>query len=431
MKRRAFLKMLAGTGCAVPFAGLRDGGLAHILNTVASLDPRTPEQDARDEDFWLEIQQAFDVDRSQINLNNGGVCPSPRVVNEALKQYIDTANKAPAVTMWRWQEPHIETVRIRLAKAFGCDKEEIAVTRNASEALGIALNGISLKPGDEVITTNQDYPRMINMLKQRVERDGIELKMFSVPTPPKSLDELYDAFERNVTPKTKLILICHVVNLTGQIFPVKKVCRMARERGIECVVDGAHAFAHFPFKHTDLDCDYYGTSLHKWLTAPIGTGFLYVRRKKIRDLWPLMAAPAELCDNIRKFEEIGTHPAANHNAISEALTFYEGIGAQRKAARLRYLRQLWVDKLKGLDNVEFHTNLLPEHSCGLCNVEIKGVDPGKLATYLYEKHSIIVTPIEHPEFRGIRVTPNVYTTPREIEIFAEQLVQIAKKGLPV
>jgi selenocysteine lyase/cysteine desulfurase len=244
------------------------------------------------------------------------------------------------------------------------------------------------------------------------------------------MTDLVDRFRAAITPKTRVIQVCHITNLTGQIFPVKEICRLGRERGIEVIVDGAHAFAHFPFTLADLDCDYYGTSLHKWLLAPHGTGFLYVRKEKIPKLWPLMAAPPEMNANVRKFEEIGTHPAANHNAIAEALTFHEGIGIERKAARLRYLKDRWARRLEKQKGVRILTSFDPAQSCGLANVSLEGVDPYKLVTHLWDKRRIIVTPIAHEEFKGLRVTPNVYTTLGEVDAFAEEMELVIAKGLP-
>jgi selenocysteine lyase/cysteine desulfurase len=321
--------------------------------------------------------------------------------------------------MWQVLEPQVEGVRRRLAAHFGCDPEEMAITRNASEALEICIFGLDLKPGDEVLTTNQDYPRMLTSWRQRERRDGIKLKMISFPVPPPSMDDLYERFERALTPRTKAILVCHITNRTGQIFPVKRICRLGRERGIEVIVDGAHAFAHFPFRHPDLDCDYYGTSLHKWLLAPHGTGFLYVRRSKIAKLWPLMAADKKLDNDIRKFEEIGTHPAANHNAIAEALTFHEGIGIERKAARLRYLKDRWARRLREVKGASILTPFDPAQSCGLAAISLEGVEPAKLTAHLWDKHRIIVTPIVNEEYKAIRVTPNVYTTLAEVDYFCE------------
>ena len=385
---------------------------------------RLAEDVARDEDFWREIQSAFTLDRNIINLNNGGVSPSPRIVQEAMRRSLEFSNIAPAYSMWRVLEPEIESVRQGLASDFGCDPEEIAITRNASEALETCQLGLELKPGDEVLITDQDYPRMITTWKQRERRDRIVLKTISFPTPPPSLDDLADRFERAITPRTRVIHFCHITNLTGQIFPVKRICQLARSRGIEAIVDGAHAYAQFPIKHADLDCDYYGTSLHKWLLAPHGTGFLYVRKSKIAKLWPLMAAPDEMTANIRKFEEIGTHPAANHNAISDALEFHQTIGADRKAARLRYLRSLWTERLTRLPGVSTLTSSDPRQSCGIGLLSIEGKDPGPLCDQLWDKNRILTVAIVHKQFQGLRITPNIYTTVREIDRFCDAVEKL-------
>lgn len=429
LTRRNFIRTL-GPLSAVTLPALRADGLARIFAAGQAVAEQPAEQVAIEEDFWREIQQAYTVDRTLINLNNGGVSPSPRVVQEAMRRYLEYSNHAPTITMWQMLEPQIESVRRRLAAAFGCETEELAITRNASESLEICIFGLDLKPGDEVLTTNQDYPRMLTSWRQRERRDGIKLNLISFPVPPPSPDELYDRFERALTPRTKVIMVCHITNLTGQIFPIKRLCQLGRERGIEVIVDGAHAFAHFPFKLADLDCDYYGTSLHKWLCAPHGTGFLYVRKSKIGRLWPLMAAEQKQDEDIRKYEEIGTHPAANHNAIAEALTFHEGIGAERKAARLRYLKDRWARRLADQPGVRLFTPFDPAQSCAIGTVGLDGIEPAKLAGHLWEKYRIIVTPIAHKEFRGIRVTPNVYTTLAEIDTFSEAMAKLIRSGLP-
>ncbi|MGC9947203.1 MAG: aminotransferase class V-fold PLP-dependent enzyme [Bryobacteraceae bacterium] len=410
MERRHFLR------AAGALALLRPDSV-HRARAATVGNNRAAEDLARDEDFWRDIQSAFTLDRNIINLNNGGVSPSPRVVQESMRRALEYSNIAPARTMWAVLEPEVETVRQRLAADFGCDPEEMAITRNASEALENVQLGLELKAGDEVLTTDQDYPRMITTWKQRERRDGIVLKTISFPTPPPSLDDLAERFERAITPRTRVIHFCHITNLTGQIFPVQRICQLARSRGIEAIVDGAHAYAQFPFKHADLDCDYYGTSLHKWLLAPHGTGFLYVRKSKIGKVWPLMAAPAEMTDNIRKFEEIGTHPAANHNAISDALEFHAAIGVERKAARLRYLRTVWTERLTRLPGVSTLTSPDPRQSCGIGLLSVAGKEPGALADQLWEKYRILTVGIVHPQFKGLRITPNVYTTLPEMETF--------------
>ena len=431
INRRRFLEMV---GKGVGLATLCSSTVASLLNDVRAAVKRvehlSPEKAAEDEDFWFEIQQAFTVTRGIVNLNNGGVSPSPRIVTEALVRYIWEQEDATAYTMWQILEPQSETIRTGLAELFGCDREEIAITRNASESLEIILMGMDFKSGDEILTTTQDYPRMLTTLRQREQREGLVLKMIKIPIAPKRLDEITEEFEKGITPKTRLILISHVVNITGQITPVKAVCELARSKGIEVIVDGAHSFAHFDFKQSDLGCDYYGSSLHKWLCAPKGTGLLYVKREKIEKIWPLMAAEKKQASDIRKYEEIGTHSAAPKLAIGEAILFYNGIGAKRKEARLRYLSRYWMNKLKDAPNVRFHTSFDENQSCGIANIEILGVDPAELNSYLFGTHKIFTTAIMHDEFRGLRITPNVYTTLKELDRFCEVMDMVARKGIP-
>jgi selenocysteine lyase/cysteine desulfurase len=427
--RRGFMRWAAGTA-AFGYAALRDDALQRVRAAVLNAGDGKPEDLAANEDFWLDIQRAYDVDRSIINLNNGGVAPAPRLVLDAMARHVAFTNHVPPRNLWTVLDPQVETVRVRLARAFGCDPEELAIVRNASEALQTCLFGLDFKPGDEVLTTTHDYPRMINTLKQREQREGIVLKTFDWPVPPRSQADLTALFEQNITPRTRAILVCHITNLTGQIFPVKDIVRLGRARGIDVVVDGAHSFAHFAFQHDDLDCDFYGTSLHKWLSAPIGTGFLYVRKSRIQDLWPLMAAPKPRADDIRKFEEIGTHPTAPYLAVSEAVTIHEGLGPARKEARLRYLRDRWAKRLLGQTGVRLYTHLDPRQSCAIGTVSIEGVDATALASHLWTRHHIVVTPIIHETFSGIRVTANTYTTLREVDLFCEAMEQVIGKGLP-
>ncbi len=421
--RRGFLGAGATTGAfALAFT---NESLATVAGAAARTAGTSPGDLAADETYWREIQQAFTLDRTIVNLNNGGCCPSPRVVHEAFKRYLDESNQAPVYHMWQILEPNIESVRRRLAAAFGADAEEMAITRNASEALQIAQLGVDLHAGDEVVTTNQDYGRMLDTWDARVRRHGITVKKISFPVPPPSMDDLADRLVSAIGPRTKVLHFCHITNLTGQIFPVKKICDAARAKGVKTIVDGAHAFAHFPFKVKDLGCDFYGTSLHKWLLAPIGTGFLYVRRENIEGLWELTPTAAGRAKDIRKFEEIGTHPAANHNAIAEALTFHEGIGGERKAARLRYLRDRWATRLTATGHFKVHTSLDPAQSCAIGTVQVLGVDTSKAVQQLWDKWRIIATPINHAEYTGIRVTPNVYTTLEEIDTFGDAMEKIA------
>jgi isopenicillin-N epimerase len=430
--RRNFLS-LAGKGLGL--AALSSATVALLLKEIQaatkSVAHLSPQKVAMDEDYWSVIQNSFSVTRGIINLNNGGVSPSPRIVTEALVRYIWQQEDATAYTMWQILEPQSETIRTGLAELFGCDREEIAITRNASESLEVLLMGMDFKSGDEILTTTQDYPRMLTTLRQREQREGLKLKLIKIPIPPKNLDEITAAFERGITSRTRLILIMHQVNLTGQITPVKAVCEMARAKGIETIVDGAHSFAQFDFQQKDLNCDYFGTSLHKWLYAPKGTGMLYVKRDKIAKIWPLMAAETKQAGDIRKFEEIGTHSAAPKLAIGEALLFHNGIGGKRKEARLRYLSRYWMNRLKDVPKVRFNTSFDPAQSCAIANVNIEGVNPSAIGSYLFNNYRIFTTPIIHEEFQGIRITPNVYTTLAELNRFCNVMETIARKGLPV
>ncbi len=414
----------------IPPAVASPAGFMRALEAAAEVERASipAEEVARDEDFWFQIQQAFSVDRSAINLNNGGVSPSITTCQESLKRYQDFGNMLPAYNLWRILEPQKENVRNGLARIFGCDPEEVAITRNASEGLEICQFGFDLNRGDEVLTTNQDYPRMINTWKQLEERNGIVLKQFPIPVPAEDEAEIVRRFEEQITERTRLILMCHVINLTGQILPVKAVSAMARRHGVPLIVDGAHSFAHLAFEQGDLDCDYFATSLHKWFFAPHGTGMLYVKKDRVESLWPLMAGSHSQKGDIRKFEEIGTHPAANFLAVSDAVLFHEGIGARRKEARMRYLKDYWARRLTENPRVVLNTSLDPRFSCGLANVRIEGIESGKLSSYLWRDHKILVTTIKHDDFEGIRVTPSVYTSLPELDRFCEAMEQAIREG---
>jgi selenocysteine lyase/cysteine desulfurase len=432
LTRRA---LFTGAASAAGAAGLalpvfRMDAIAKVREAARSAAGAPSDAVAADETYWSHIQRAFDVDRTIVNLNNGGCSPAPAHVLDAMIQDLKFSNEIPVYHMWTILEPRIESVRRELAREFGCDPEEMAITRNASESLETLIFGLDLQPGDEVIVTNQNYGRMLTSWDQRARRHRIVVKQISFPVPPPSAADVVRRFREAITPRTRVIEITHITNLTGQILPVREVVRMARERGVEVFVDGAHAFAHFPFRRDDLECDYYGTSLHKWLLAPIGTGFLYVRKDKQKNIWPLMAAPEKMNEDVRKYEEIGTHPAANHNAIAAALAFHREIGAARKAARLRWLRDRWAKRLLAADSrVKVLTPLNSTESCGIALIHVDGVDTEKLQAHLWEKHRIMTTPIVHPEFNGLRVTPNVYTRPEEVDVFAEKVEEVLRKGL--
>lgn len=427
--RRSFVASL--TGAAVLLPSFHERSIQRLRDSLAVAGRRSAADLADDEAYWSTIQRAFDADRTMVNLNNGGVSPSPSHVLEAMIRDLRFSNELPVEHMWRVLEPRIESVRRDVAGEFGCDPEELAITRNASEALENMIFGIDLKAGDEVIVSNQNYPRMLTSWDQRVRREGIVVKSISFPLPPESRQQVVDRFAAAITPRTRVIEVTHITNLSGQILPVRELVDLARPKGIEVFVDGAHAFAHFPFTRDELGCDFYGTSLHKWLLAPIGTGFLYVRREKIRKLWPQMAAPDSMTDNIRKYEEIGTHPAANHNAISAALAFHRAIGAERKVTRLRYLRDRWAKRLldEGKGRVKVLTPLDSPDAAGIGLVSFDGLAPNDVVSWLLNKHRIVTTPINHDEFSGIRVTPNVYTTIDEVDLFAEKMLYALKFGM--
>jgi len=436
--RRHFLKSIGlGIGSFSVFGLSAKNAQAELKKKLTKIKDSSPTEIAQDEDFWFYVQQAFDCDRSIINLNNGGVHPAPKIVMDAVHRYLDFANGAPVYNSWQVLRPRKELIRKKLADTFGCSPEEIAITRNVTEAMQIALLGLELKPGDELLTTTHDYPSMKYALLQREKREGVKVKMFPFRYPPKNIKELADAFKKNITPRTKLIEVCHITNLTGQIFPIREICQMARKRGIEVVIDGAHAFGHFEFKQKDLDCDIYGANLHKWMMAPIGTGFLYVKKEKIKKIWPLFPALNPQGDDIRKFEHIGTHPDYLELAIGEALAFHHGIGGKRKEERMRYLRNYWAKAVDKLPGVKILTSYDPEQSCGIGTFTVENMDLGKLVQVLFKKHKIYIITVGVPSFdlegeniTGIRVTPSIYTTLRELDVFIEAVSYYVKHGLP-
>jgi selenocysteine lyase/cysteine desulfurase len=427
--RRAFLRRTGALGTAALV--LKSHGLDEVLAAGASVAGQSPAEVAKDELYWGQIQMQFDLDRQVINLNSGNHCSHPRVVMDSVKRYLDMQNSAPVYYQGQLRG-NMETVRRGLAEEFGCDVEEMAMTRNASESLQIVQNGIDLVAGDEVVTTEQDYPRMLTTWDQRVRREKLVLTRVQFPVPTTQQD-LFDRITTAITPKTKVLHFCHITNLTGQLFPVQRICRYARERGIFTIVDGAHALAQFPFKLRDLECDAYGVSLHKWLLAPFGTGLLFVRRDQIEKVWPLQAAPARSATDIRKFEEIGTAPHAPKAAIADALAFHRAIGADRKAARLFYLSSRWAGRLGQHPKIKIHSSFKPGETWGLATVGIDGIPPGKISAHLWDRYRIIVAGISGGQlpgprfdYQGVRVTPNVYTSIDEIDTFVKGMEELLR-----
>lgn len=423
MDRRSFLAGLGGMSFtlmanAAPLA--RESG-----REVSGLPP---EEVAANEEYWLRIRRAFALDANHVNLNSGSVSPAPRAVYEAMDRYWTMTNMSPSLLVDEFIQPGIELVRRRLATMLGCSAEEVALTRNTSESLQIAQMGLTLRSGDEIVSTTQDYPRMNTAWRQRERRDGVVLKLVSYPTPPPTTDTLYERVFSAVTARTRVILICHMTYTTGQIFPVKRICDEARRRGITTIVDGGHTFAQFPFTVADLGCDVYGSSLHKWLCAPVGNGLLYVRREMIPSIWPLMAAGESKRGDIRKFEEIGTHPFALRAAVSDAISFHEEIGGGRKAARLRFLRERWMRALKDVPGVRLLTSFDPAQACALGSMSLEGIDARKLTDELQRRWGIHVRRRGvKDEFECIRITPNIFTKLDEIDLFVEAIRTLARK----
>jgi selenocysteine lyase/cysteine desulfurase len=426
--RRTFVSSVLGAGVSLPV--MRESAFKHLFRAEPIAEGLSAAAVAEEEPYWSQVQRAFDLDRTMINLNNGGCSPAPTHVLDQMIRDLRFSNELPTEHMWRVLEPRLESVRRDLAKDFGCDPEEMAITRNASEANETMIFGLDLKRGDEVVFTTQNYPRMQNAWRQRERRDGIVLKRVKIETPVKSVKSYVDQIAAAITPATRVIEVMHISFQTGYIAPVREIVELAKPHGIQVFVDGAHAFAHFPFTRDQLGADYYGTSLHKWLHAPIGTGFLYVRRDKIKSLWPLMAAAPEQDGDIRKYEEIGTHPAANHNAIAVAIAFTRGIGMERKIARLRYLRDRWANQLlEASDRVKMITEIGPTKSGAIGVYGIDGMDMGKLGGWLNSKHNIVTTPMVNDEFQGMRITPNVYTTVDEVDLFADRVIKAIRTGI--
>lgn len=374
---------------------------------------------ASEEEFWYSVQQAYTVSSGLINLNNGGVSPSPRVVQEAMKRYHDLSNEAPSYYMWRILDMGREPLRRELARLAGADKEEIAIHRNASEALETVIFGLPLKADDEVVLSKQDYPNMINAWKQRELREGIKLVWINLELPSEDNNYLVSQYTRAFTGKTKVVHITHIINWSGQILPVRQIADAAHARGIEVLVDGAHSFAHFQFTIPSLGADYFGTSLHKWLSACIGSGLLYVKKDKISKLFPLFAAGDPASPDIRKFESMGTRPFFIEQAIGKAIEFHDMIGAERKEKRLHYLKNYWMERVKDLPGVRLHTSLKPEFGCAIGLVSVKDRKPAELDSFLLDKYRIHTVGIEWENLKGVRITPNVYTSTQQLDVLVD------------
>jgi selenocysteine lyase/cysteine desulfurase len=425
--RRSFLNTFGTLSATALFASLAQPAWSRNLNkALMSAEERSPAQLAGDEDFWYYVQESFTVSPALINLNNGGVSPSPKIVQDAMKHYYDLSNDGPSYYMWRILDQGREPLRKNLAKLAGCLPEEIAIQRNASEALETVIFGLDLKAGDEVVLTKQDYPNMINAWKQREMRDGIKLVWINLELPSEDTDYLVSQYTKAFTAKTKVVHITHVINWNGQIIPARKIADAAHAKGIEVLVDGAHSFAHFEFTIPSLGCDYFGTSLHKWLAACIGTGMLYIKKEKIKNIYPLFAGGDPKSDDIKKFENLGTRPFFIEQATGKAIEFFDMIGAQRKEQRLLYLKNYWMEKVKDIPKVKIGTSMKAGFGCAIGLVSVEGKKPAELDAFLFDKYKIHVVGIEWENIHGVRVTPNVYTTTKNLDVLVEGIDKFAK-----
>ena len=423
--RRSFIKKSAAALALASFSNrLFAGEFENHLQSIAHLPPG---EAAADEDFWSWVSQQYPVSANIINLNNGGLSPHPKPVQDALFRYDEMSNEAPSYYMWRILDKGRETLRANLAALAGCNADEIAINRNATEAVDTAIFGINLKAGDEVIMTKQDYPHMVHAWRQREKRDGIKIVWINFDLPIEDENFMVKQFVNAFTEKTKVVHITHIINWTGQILPVKKITAEAHKRNIEVVVDGAQSFGHFEFRLDDLGCDYFGTSLHKWLSAPFGTGMLFVKKEKIKSLWPLFPNDKPDSDDIRKFEVIGTRSFAAEQAIGQAINFHLAIGVKRKEARLRYLKDYWVKQVINQPGVKIHTSLKPEFSCAIANISIFGIKTADLEAKLLNDYRIHTSPIIWENIDGVRITPHVYTRIEDLDTLVKAIKTIARE----
>jgi selenocysteine lyase/cysteine desulfurase len=427
--RRSFLKQAATLAGAFSCNSLFQQAHAAEWNAasarVAGLHPALA---AADEDYWSVIQRGYSVNPNIINLNNGGVSPAPVVVQQAVERYNQLSNEGPSYFMWGILDQGREPLRERLAKLAGVKPDEIAINRNSTEALNTIIFGLPLERGDEVIGAKQDYPHMIEAYRQRVTRDGIVFKQISFDLPIEDDDAIVKAYEEAITPRTKLIHVTHMINWVGQTMPVRKIADMAHARGIEVITDGAHSFGLMDYKIPDLHTDYFGTSLHKFLSAPIGTGMLWMSSDKIAKVWPLTCSGEPQSGNIRKFEDLGTRSFPIEQGIGEAINFHEGIGSKRKEERIRYLKNYWATRVEKMPKVKLHTSLDARYSCAICGVSVDGMTPGDLNSALFNKYKIHAVGIVWENISAVRITPHVYTTTDDLDKLVRAIGEISSKA---
>jgi selenocysteine lyase/cysteine desulfurase len=423
--RRTFLRRSAQIGGAVSLSSLSLDAVADdIADALTSLRKRDVAA-VTDEELWARIAQAFTVTPNILNLNNGGVSPQPKIVQEAVNRFYQFSNELPTHYMWHFLDKGRETIRRKLADLAGTSPEGIAINRNTTEGLATITYGIAISKGDEIVMTNMDYPNMIGAWRQKEMREGIKINWITLDLPSENADGIVEQFVNATTPKTKIWHITHMINYTGQVLPVKRLCEEAKRRGIISIVDAAHTFAQLDYKISDFNPDYLGTSLHKWLCAPFGTGMLYVKKDRVKDLWPLFPAEKPLLDDIRKFETLGTRSLAPEHAISQAVDFHLAIGSKIKEQRLRYLKNYWCEKVAQHPRIKLHVSLKPEFSCALGTFSIEGIDPDVVNTKLLTDHQVHAVSIKQHTLACIRITPHVYTLTRDLDRFIEAAIKIA------
>lgn len=420
MDKRTFIKHLTAMGIGA-------GSLSYLDALALNIDNnshRDPDDLAKDEDFWAAVRAGYKLKPDYINLENGYYCFQPQEVLEQFISHVREVNYQGSYYMRTVQWENKKKVAARLAQLAGCSSEELIITRNTTESLDMIIGGLSWKAGDEAVMAEQDYGAMLDHFKMIAKRFGVVNKMVSVPNHPQSDEEIVNLYASAITSKTKLLMVCHMVNITGQILPVRKICDMAHSKGVLVLVDGAHAFAHFRYNIPDLGCDFYGTSLHKWLSVPLGAGFLYVKKEHVANVWPLIGDGNPKQDDIYRLNHIGTHPVHTDLAINNAIDYYMTLGAERKEARLRYLQTYWSGKVRNLPNVVVNTPVDPARSCGIANVGIRNMKPSDLADTLMKKYNIYTVAIDGANVHGCRITPNIYTTTQDLDTFVKALQEL-------
>ena len=380
-----------------------------------------------DEVYWKSIRDQYTLDDSVINLNNGGVSPQPKVVQDAHIARYRKSNLAPSFFMWRTIDEEREPLRNRLAAMVHCHPEELAINRNTTEGLNTIIFGLDLEKDDEVVLSTYDYPHMLNAWRQRELRDGIKLNYVHLNQPEENADKIVAQYRAAITARTKVVHITHVINWTGQVVPVKEITAMAHELGCQVIVDAAHSFAQFPLDIADINCEYLATSLHKWLCAPFGTGMLFIKKERIGKVWPLLSSYESMKDNIRKFETLGTRSFGAEMAIHDALDFHEQIGQDRKTARLRYLKKYWTEKVKDLPKIRFYTSMKDQFSGGMATVGMEGWDAEEILGHLFTTQKLHATPVQHESVNGVRISPHVYTSLTELDLLVAELTAMAKR----